>query len=269
MLVGDAAGEVLVGYAMVLAAISLGPSGFGVLCEGQAFMEPFDALAALGMASVAITVAAARGGCDGTLLGTVWGMRMVAAAVTPVLAVIAALATGRQHLIPLSRDPRPGHARHADHHGFQSALPLRAERAPAYGRTVPRRHDPARDGLICIALTSIDLSAIKLRLSPRRQRARFSCGDGRGGTIQTRCASTAALLQAFSARLARRGFRVRRHLLHARVVFLPSPARARSCSVNMRPPTGSRGRSWRCRERYSPAHCRPTPGWRRWGFFAI
>jgi len=55
-------------------------------------MEPFDALAALGMASVAITVAAARGGCDGLFWDRV-GNANGAAAVTPVLAVIAALAT--------------------------------------------------------------------------------------------------------------------------------------------------------------------------------
>jgi O-antigen/teichoic acid export membrane protein len=101
MLLGDAAGEVLNSYAMVLAALSLGPAGFGTLSEAQAFMDPFDSLAALGMANVAITVAAARGGCDGVLRGTVWRIRALAVLCTPLLAFAIALATGRSHLLPL------------------------------------------------------------------------------------------------------------------------------------------------------------------------
>lgn len=101
MLLGDAAGEVLNSYAMVLAALSLGPSGFGTLSEAQAFIDPFESLSMLGMANVAMTVAAARGACDGPLRGTVWGIRMAAVLVTPLLVAGVALATGRSHLLPL------------------------------------------------------------------------------------------------------------------------------------------------------------------------
>jgi O-antigen/teichoic acid export membrane protein len=101
MLLGDAAGEVLNSYAMVIAALSLGPAGFGTLSEAQAFMDPFESLSALGMANVAITIAAARGGCDGVLRGTVWRIRAVAVLITPLLAVGVALASGRGHLLPL------------------------------------------------------------------------------------------------------------------------------------------------------------------------
>jgi O-antigen/teichoic acid export membrane protein len=101
MLLGDAAGEVLVSYAMVLAALSLGPAGFGTLSEAQAFMDPFDMLSGLGLANVAITVAAARGGCDGMLRGTVWRLRMAAAVVVPLLVIGLAAASGRRHLLPL------------------------------------------------------------------------------------------------------------------------------------------------------------------------
>lgn len=98
---GDAAGEVLVGYALILAAVSLGPAGFGTLSEAQAFMEPFDALAALGLVSVSITVAARRGGVDGELRGTVFGIRFASAAVAIVLGLLVAVLTGRGHLWPL------------------------------------------------------------------------------------------------------------------------------------------------------------------------
>jgi O-antigen/teichoic acid export membrane protein len=101
MLLGDAAGEVLVGYAMVLAAVSLGPAGFGTLSEAQAFMDPFEMLSNLGMANVAITVAAARGACDGILRGTVWRLRMAASLLVPLLVVGLAAASGRRHLVPL------------------------------------------------------------------------------------------------------------------------------------------------------------------------
>ncbi len=101
ILIGDAAGEMLVGYAIVLGAVSLGPSGFGILCEAQAFMDPFDALAALGLTQVAISVAARRGGCDGALRGTVRGIRTASATVAIAAAFIMAAATNRFHLMPL------------------------------------------------------------------------------------------------------------------------------------------------------------------------
>lgn len=101
IVLGDAAGEVLGGYAIVLIATSLGPAGFGRLSEGQAFMEPFDALAGLGLGSVAITMAARRGDCDGALRGTVWGIRSASAIVASLVGLVAALATGRGYLMPL------------------------------------------------------------------------------------------------------------------------------------------------------------------------
>ena len=70
VVLGDAAGDVFAGYAIILAATSLGPAGFGRLSEAQAFVEPFDALAALGLGNVALTTAARRGACDGALRGT-------------------------------------------------------------------------------------------------------------------------------------------------------------------------------------------------------
>jgi len=101
LLAGNAAGELLASYALVLTAVSLGPAGFGTLSEAQAFMEPFESLAALGLGSVAITVAARRSGCDGVLRGTVWGIRCVSAVIGAALGVSTAFATGRGHLWPL------------------------------------------------------------------------------------------------------------------------------------------------------------------------
>jgi O-antigen/teichoic acid export membrane protein len=101
IVLGDAAGEALGGYAIILAATSLGPAGFGRLSESQAFMDPFDALAGLGLGSVAITVAARRGECDGALRGTVWGIRSASAIVAALAGLISALATGRGYLMPL------------------------------------------------------------------------------------------------------------------------------------------------------------------------
>lgn len=95
MLAGDAAGEILVVYALGLAALSLGPVGFGRLSESQAFMEPFDVLGGLGLGNVAMVVAASRGGVDGRLQGTIWGMRTMSAALTASLGLAAAFLTGR------------------------------------------------------------------------------------------------------------------------------------------------------------------------------
>lgn len=101
IVLGDAAGEVFVGYAIVLAAGSLGPAGFGQLSEAQAFMEPFDSLAALGLGNVAIMMAARRGDCDGGLRGTVWGIRTVSAVVAALIGIALAFATGRGALLSL------------------------------------------------------------------------------------------------------------------------------------------------------------------------
>ncbi len=101
IVLGDAAGEIFVGYAIVLAAGSLGPADFGRLSEAQAFMEPFDSLAAFGLGNVAITMAARRGNCDGTLRGTVWGIRTISAAMAALLGVSMAIATGRGSLLPV------------------------------------------------------------------------------------------------------------------------------------------------------------------------
>ncbi len=101
ILLGDAAGEVLIGYSIVLTALSLGPNRFGTLSEAQAFMEPFDAVAALGFGNVAMTVAASRGDCDGALRGTILGIRTLSAAVAGALGISMAFATGRGTLWPL------------------------------------------------------------------------------------------------------------------------------------------------------------------------
>lgn len=101
ILLGSAAGEVLAGYAVVLAALALGPSGFGLLSAAQAFIDPFDMLAGFGLAQIVITVAAQRGGCDETLRGTVLVIRGTLAVVTVVLSLSAASLTGRQDLLPV------------------------------------------------------------------------------------------------------------------------------------------------------------------------
>lgn len=101
ILLGDAAGEIFTGYAILLAATSLGPAGFGQLSEAQAFMDPFDALAGLGLSNVAITVAARRGGCDGNLRGTVGGVRAVSTIIATSIGLAIAFATGRAALLPL------------------------------------------------------------------------------------------------------------------------------------------------------------------------
>jgi O-antigen/teichoic acid export membrane protein len=100
ILLGDAASDVLVAMAIALAAVKLGPSGFGRLTEAQAFMEPFESLAGLGLGSVAITVAAKRG-CDGALRGSVLAIRMVSALVAAIVGMAAAVATGRASLLPI------------------------------------------------------------------------------------------------------------------------------------------------------------------------
>ena len=76
VLLGSAAGEILTGYALVLAAVTLGPGGFGELNSAQALMEPFLQLAGFGLSQVVVAEAALRGGSDGTLRGTTLGIRL-------------------------------------------------------------------------------------------------------------------------------------------------------------------------------------------------
>jgi O-antigen/teichoic acid export membrane protein len=101
MLVSDAGGEVVTSYAVALAALSLGPSGFGALSASQAFMDPFDVLAGFGLSSIAVTLAARRGGCDGSLRGTLLVLRSGFAVVGGATAVLVALFTGRSEFVPL------------------------------------------------------------------------------------------------------------------------------------------------------------------------
>ncbi len=101
ILIGDAAAQVLVGAAIAIAAVRLGPAGFGTLSTAQAYVEPFTALAAFGLQQVAITQCATRGGCDGTLRGSVFGVQMSFAIVGIVASIVAAAATGRASLVPL------------------------------------------------------------------------------------------------------------------------------------------------------------------------
>ena len=101
ILLGNIGGELLTTYAIALAALSLGPAGFGRLSEAQAFMDPFETAAGFGLTQVAITVAAKRGECDGTLRGTIFGIRSVFAVLAIVSAIIAVFTTGRQMLAPI------------------------------------------------------------------------------------------------------------------------------------------------------------------------
>lgn len=101
ILLGGAAGDVLITMAIALAAVKLGPAGFGQLSEAQAFMEPFASLATLGLGSVAITVAAQRGTCDGTLRGSILGIQLVSALIAAAAGMLAAIATGRIALLPI------------------------------------------------------------------------------------------------------------------------------------------------------------------------
>src|SRR5258708_16483747 len=98
MLASDAGGEILTSYAIALAALSLGPAGFGILSASQAFMDPFESLAGFGLSSIAVTVAARRGGGDRALRGALLG----APAAFSLLASLCAL-----HAPPLSSPPQP------------------------------------------------------------------------------------------------------------------------------------------------------------------
>ncbi len=101
ILVSDAMGEALTGYAIALSAYYLGPRAFGELAEAQAFLDPFEAVATFGLTPVTIMLAAQRGGCDGELRGTVSGLRVAFAVVSGLLTLVMAMATGRAELIPV------------------------------------------------------------------------------------------------------------------------------------------------------------------------
>jgi O-antigen/teichoic acid export membrane protein len=64
-------------------------------------MDPFEAISAFGLGSVALSIAASRGGMDPTLRGTVLGMRMASATIAAVLGMSIAFLTGRGNLWPL------------------------------------------------------------------------------------------------------------------------------------------------------------------------
>ncbi|GAC1542241.1 MAG: hypothetical protein NVS3B10_06680 [Polyangiales bacterium] len=101
VLLGDAAGDVLLAYAVGLAALKLGRAGFGTLNEAQAFIEPFEALAGFGLRQVAITIAAREGGCDGRLRGTILGVQTGFSLVAFAIALGIAVVTGRGSILGL------------------------------------------------------------------------------------------------------------------------------------------------------------------------
>ena len=101
ILVGNAAGEILSTFAIGLAALSLGPTGFGELAEAQAFMDPFETLAGFGLIQVSITLAAARGGCDAAMRTTIMVLRLGFAAMAIAVAFGVAMITDRGALAPL------------------------------------------------------------------------------------------------------------------------------------------------------------------------
>jgi len=95
ILVGNAAGEVFTAYALGMAAVGLGTAGFGTLSTARAFAEPFQSLAGFGLSSVAITLAARRGGLDAALRGTILGLSGFFAAISIAVALGLAALTGR------------------------------------------------------------------------------------------------------------------------------------------------------------------------------
>jgi O-antigen/teichoic acid export membrane protein len=101
ILLGDAFGEAVTGYAIALAAISLGPRLFGELSEAQAFADPFVALAAFGLTPVAVTLGARRGATDGTLRGTVDALRVMFAGLSALVVMAFAILTGRGNFLPV------------------------------------------------------------------------------------------------------------------------------------------------------------------------
>ena len=102
MLLGTAMGEVLTTYAIGLAAISLGAAGFGTFAAAQAFVDPFGSLAGFGLGSVAVMVAARRGGTDAALLGTLLALLAAASSIAGVVAIVLGAITGSVPLPLLS-----------------------------------------------------------------------------------------------------------------------------------------------------------------------
>ncbi len=101
ILVKNAAGDILTSYAIALAAISLGASGFGILASAQAFMDPFQTLCGFGLGVVAVTVATRRGGADGALQGTLSVLHGALALLAMFASLGAAFLSGRAHLAPV------------------------------------------------------------------------------------------------------------------------------------------------------------------------
>jgi O-antigen/teichoic acid export membrane protein len=101
ILVSDAAGEAVTAYAIGLAAIHLGPVGFGALSEAQAFLDPIAAFASFGLTPLAITFAAQRRGADASLRGTIEGLRIGFGAIGGLAAIVLAVATGRSEMVPV------------------------------------------------------------------------------------------------------------------------------------------------------------------------
>jgi O-antigen/teichoic acid export membrane protein len=140
---------VLVVYALGLAALSLGPVGFGRLAEAQAFMDPFDILGGLGLGNVAMVVAASRGGVDGRLRGTIWGLRTASAAMTACLGLGVAYLTGRTDVFRLLVAVSVGMV--IVPVSFVSILPFRYEQALHRRMVVPFLVSVVRLGGACLA----------------------------------------------------------------------------------------------------------------------
>jgi polysaccharide transporter, PST family len=101
ILIRSAGGDLLASYAIALAAVSLGASGFGILSSAQAFMDPFQTLCGFGLGVITVTIAARRGGCDGALQGTLAALHAVLACAAVIAALMFVFVTGRAHLAPV------------------------------------------------------------------------------------------------------------------------------------------------------------------------
>jgi O-antigen/teichoic acid export membrane protein len=95
ILAGDAAAEAVNTVLVGRQALALGPAGFGALSAGQAFVEPFRAVAACGLSMVAVTIASRRAGADGSLVRTLFALYGLSSALASGAAVAAAHASGR------------------------------------------------------------------------------------------------------------------------------------------------------------------------------
>lgn len=101
ILLSNAAGEVFTSYALALTALSLGTARFGVLSATQAFVEMFQTITTFGLTAVTTTIAARRGGPDGTLLGTLHKVQLRLSLVSIILALVVAKLTGRAPQLPI------------------------------------------------------------------------------------------------------------------------------------------------------------------------